>query len=66
VRTRLRASLLLALAACATMPKPESVPLLQLPDDVRPVRYSLEMKIDPSQPKFNGKARSPLPPDGAR
>ncbi|MFL5399934.1 MAG: hypothetical protein ACJ79P_18730, partial [Myxococcales bacterium] len=32
----------------------ESPPLLQLPRDVKPVRYSINMEIDPKKTRFRG------------
>ncbi len=32
----------------------EPIPMLQLPSDVRPTHYALELHIDPNQPTFSG------------
>ncbi len=62
--------LLIAFVACAA-PKPpsrsaleaapptepeEAIPALQLPPDLRPTHYALELTIDPDQAKFSGTA----------
>jgi alanyl aminopeptidase len=36
-------------------PVEEPVPALRLPADVRPLRYRLELAIDPEQPRFSGR-----------
>ena len=43
--------LLAAFSACA-----QALPM-QLPDDVKPLRYEVELKVDPDQPRFSGHVR---------
>ena len=68
-------ALLLALSACAAnravaplnAEPPETAPLLQLPADVRPLRYGLELEIDPDRPAgFRGTAAIEVELDGPR
>ena len=44
--------------APAALPAPpaEPIPALRLPPDVRPVHYTLELQLDPDQPRFAGTA----------
>ncbi len=53
------ACLLIALAACGPSNRgkgqtPEEIPLGQLPDTVEPVRYRLDLTIEPDKPRFSG------------
>ncbi len=61
-----------ALLACATTGSPaptataEDPPLLQLPPAVRPVRYALEIEVDPSADRFQGTATIEVALDAPR
>ncbi len=44
----------------AALPVREATPGLRLPADVRPLGYSLELDIDPSKPRFSGRAELAL------
>lgn len=41
-------------AVAPTRPGTDSVPLAALPRDVRPLRYSLTLTVDPTKPRFRG------------
>ncbi len=43
-----------AAAAPQPPPSPEAPPVLQLPRDARPIRYSLSMRIVPAEERFSG------------
>ena len=45
-----------AVSAPPPAAEPEAVPVLHLPRDVRPLRYSLSMRIVPTEPRFSGEA----------
>ncbi|MBS2025815.1 MAG: ERAP1-like C-terminal domain-containing protein [Deltaproteobacteria bacterium] len=45
---------------------PEPIPMLELPGDVRPTRYALELTISPDLPEFSGKADLSITLDRAR
>ncbi len=52
------AAALVALVVTAAMPAraADAIPRGQLPDDVRPERYRLELTVDPRQARFSGRA----------
>src|SRR5579859_4007417 len=45
---------LVLFAGCASMPPPPPAPVFRLGDEVRPLRYLLELQVDPSQPRVYG------------
>src|SRR5262245_27307231 len=44
-------------SAARPPPEPEAPPVLHLPRDVRPLRYSLSMRIVPTEQRYSGEAR---------
>jgi len=52
-------SLAFLLAALSAAVQADPLPM-QLPDDVKPVRYAVELKVDPDQPRFSGRVRIEL------
>ena len=49
----------LLLASLGAIAHADPLPM-QLPDDVKPLRYAVELKVDPDQPRFSGHVRIEL------